>query len=438
VDSLGNPAQFLNGRSSGRGPTADGRLKPELVALGRNVLGARSADRLTYTFNSGTSFSTPFITGGAAMFMQAWPNLTINAVRNALIQSGSRAQPNNDVGYGIPNISAAILFPEGFTVTISNGININGDLTTIQPGFTWIVPLVNQLMLPVRYTLQIATDPVFNNVVYSDTITNVTTLSLKRPLKAAPAYWYRVVATAAAGVTRTTPGVAPFEMPHWVRLTTLNSAVGARTDSLRPVFSWEALLAPPPSGPLSFELQVFNAQTGVQVLRMPNLTTATVQAPNPLAPNTAYRWRVITRSPAPGAPVDTTESAGTFVIQTNQAPPTTTLYQNFPNPFPRNDLGETSTHVWFDVNTPVAVELAVYDMRGRLVRNLIPNASGCGEVIVEPGQYGRASAEANPCITLTWDGRDARGELVPRGVYLLRLKAGSSVQVKKILYLPAQ
>ena len=436
VDSLGNPAFFRNGRSTGRGPTADGRLKPELVALGRNLFAANSVDRVSYDVVEGTSYSTPLIAGVAAMFMQAWPNLTLMAVRNALLLAGSRAEfPDNNVGFGVPNIGAAILFPEGLTGSIT-GVNLNNELTTIQPTFTWNVPLVNQQMLPVRYRLQIATDPAFNNVVYTDTITNVTSLTLKRPLTPAPAYWWRVIGEAFPGITRSTRNVAPFVMPDWVKLTTLNGPGVTLTDSLRPVFAWDPLLAPPPSGPFTYELQVLNAASGGLVLRLPNLMTATVQPPDPLTANVAYRWRVIARSQVGVA--DTVESAGSFLITNNQQPPVTLLYQNFPNPFPRTDLGETSTHIWFDVNVPSTVELAVYDLRGRLVRNLIPATSACTSVTLQPGQYGRAGALQDPCVMTSWDGREANGKEVPKGVYILRLRAAGTEQVKKILYLPPQ
>lgn len=429
VDSTGNPATF-----SGRGPTADGRVKPELVALGRNLVGAHAADLTSYDFIDGTSVSTALIAGGAAMFMQAWPNLTIMAVRNALLLSGSRAQqPDNNVGWGVPNIASAILFPEGFNAIVSAGLNLEGDLTTIQPTFSWIVPLINQQMLPVKYRLEIATDPVFNTVIYSDTISNVTTLTLKRPLRPSPAYWYRVVATTLSGVTRISPATPPITMPDWVSLLTLNSATGTITDSVRPVLRWEPLLAPAPSGPFTYEVQVTNAQTGAIVVRMTNVTTSSIQPPDPLAPNVSYKWRVIARSPLGVA--DTVESRGPFVVVSDKAPPTTTLYQNFPNPFPRTDLGETVTHIWFDVTTPAAVDLAVYDLHGRLIKRLIPNSPTCTTVVLPPGAYGR-STPVDPCVSTTWDGTDARGNRVPRGIYLLRMRAGGTDSVKKILYLP--
>jgi hypothetical protein len=429
VDSLGPVASF-----SSRGPTGDGRLKPELAAPGVRIFGARSADQVSYDPGlSGTSLATPFIAGGAAMFMQAWPNLTIMAIRNALILSATRANsPDNNVGYGVPDISSAILFPEGLTAPAITVLNLQNELTTIQPTFTWSAPLVNQAMAPVHYRLEIATDQNFNNIIYTDT-TDAFSLTLKQPLRPAPVLFARVVAQAFPDITRASGVKGPFSMPDWVRLLTFNTGA-TLTDTLRPTLRWEALLAPPPSGPLTFDVQILRATTGIIEQTMRNLTSASVQPTNPLPANIAFKWRVIAKSAVGIA--DTVESKGTFTINDASAPPTTTLYQNFPNPFPRSDLGETSTHVWFDVNTRTTVELAVYDLRGRLVRRLIPGASSCGAIILDPGQYGRSSIEADACVKTSWDGTDSNGNTVPKGIYMLRLRAGGIDQVKKILYLP--
>ncbi|MGQ0813472.1 MAG: S8 family serine peptidase [Gemmatimonadota bacterium] len=428
VGALGEPLSI-----SGRGPTADGRLKPELVALGEGLTGASSLTPNGYDNNlAGTSYTTPLIAGGAAMFMQAWPGLTIMAVRTALMLSGTRSEnPDNNVGFGVPNIASAILFPEGLLPVGITGVNLQNELTTIQPTFTWSAPLVNQRLLPVTYNLQIATDPQFTNIIYNDTTQN-SSLTIRRPLRPAPALFWRVVAEAFPDIRRTTRQTLPFSVPDWVRLLNLNRPTGNFTDSLRPTFRWESLAAPAPSGPLLYDVQVLVAQTGVPVFDATNLTTTSVQPPNPLTPNIAFRWRVIARSPL--GPADTVLS-NIFVITSETNPPATLLYQNFPNPFPRTDLGEPNTRIWFDVNARSAVELAIFDLRGRLIRQLIPAQSSCGTVTLEPGVYGRA-ADTDPCVSTQWDGRDARGGAVPRGVYILRMRADGTDQIKKILYLP--
>jgi subtilisin family serine protease len=436
IDTTGNPAVFRNGLTTARGPTFDGRLKPELVAQGTHLHGARAQNPTGYDADiEGTSLSTALISGGAAIFMQAWPSLSIMAVRNALLLSGSRAEaPDNIFGYGVPNIASAIFFPEGLIAAGITGVNLENVLTTLQPTFTWIAPLRHPSMSAL-YRLQVATDAAFNNVVYTDTIRDGLSLTVRRPLPPSPRYFWRVVAETFPDVRRVTRPGLPFVMPEWVRLLTLNSPQGSFTSTTRPIFQWEPLAAPAPIGPLVYDLQIINAQTGSVVQTIPNLTIAAVQPTTPLIPNLSYRWRVIARSQIPGA-VDTVSSVGVFVVDPTEHPPATLLYQNFPNPFPRPDLGINETQIWFDVTTRTTLELAVYDLRGRLVRRLIPANASCGNVALDPGQYGRGLADPNPCVRTRWDARTEGGELVTRGVYVLRLRAGGVDQIKRILYMP--
>ncbi len=435
VDMSGKPALFRNGLTSAQGPAADGRLKPELVAIGLNLVAARSQSPIVYDAEvEGTSLATAFITGGAAMFMEAWPNLSMMAARTALLLSGSQAeQPNNLVGWGIPNIASAIFLPEGI---IPAGITTSVDdaLTTLQPTFTWIAPLRHPSMSAL-YRLEIATDAAFTNIVYSDTVRDRTSVTITRPLRPAAQLHWRVVAETFPNVRRVTRPALPFRMPDWVRLTTLNDPTGNFPTTTRPTFQWEPLAAPSPIGPLVYDLQIINAQTGAITQNLINLTTVSVVPPTGLLPNIPYRWRVIARTQATGA-ADTVDNLGTVVVSTNDQPPATLLYQNFPNPFPRPDLGITETQIWFDVTTATTVDLAVYDLRGRLVRTLIPSDPSCGQVTLQPGQYGRALTDTEPCVRTRWDGRTAGGDLVTRGVYILRMRAGGEEQIKRILFMP--
>ena len=438
VDSLGLPSVFRNGLTTARGPTFDGRLKPELAAPGQDLVGARASNPIAYDSDiEGTGLATAFIGGGAAMFMEAWPSLSMMSVRNALMLSGSRADlPDIATGFGVPDIAAAIFLPEGITPARITGVDLENTLTTVQPTFTWIAPLRHPDMSAL-YRVEIASDPAFTNIIYSDTVRDVTSLTIRRPLLGdnppVTLHW-RVVAETFPDVRRVTRPALPFRMPEWVRLLTLNDPNGSFTTSTRPTFQWEPLAAPSPIGPFIYDLQIINAQTGAVVQTVNNLNTATVQSPTALVPNLSYRWRVIVRTQV-GA-VDTVRSLGVFVVSTNEQPPATLLYQNFPNPFPRPDLGITETQVWFDVTTETTIDLAVYDLRGRLVRTLIPSDPSCGQVTLQPGQYGRALTDTEPCVRTRWDGRTAGGDLVTRGVYILRLRAGGEDQIKRILFMP--
>lgn len=91
---------------SSRGPTGDGRMKPDLVSYGAGVALLRSNGSLG--FANGTSFSSPQITSLAAGLMQARPEWTKNQLIENLFRSGTQADaPDNVLGYGIPNFTDA-------------------------------------------------------------------------------------------------------------------------------------------------------------------------------------------------------------------------------------------------------------------------------------------------------------------------------------------
>ena len=90
------------------GPTADGRIKPDVSAFGVSAFLAREND--SYGFASGTSFSAPTVAGVVAQLLQAQPALTPIEVREALRQTASQADaPDNALGWGIVDAEAAVL-----------------------------------------------------------------------------------------------------------------------------------------------------------------------------------------------------------------------------------------------------------------------------------------------------------------------------------------
>lgn len=98
----------VNAAFSAVGPTADGRIKPDVMALGSPT--AVVSGRGTVIHDMGTSFSAPLVCGMVACLWQAlhWKNAKeiIDLVR----KSGSNSQyPDNIFGYGIPDFGKAFL-----------------------------------------------------------------------------------------------------------------------------------------------------------------------------------------------------------------------------------------------------------------------------------------------------------------------------------------
>lgn len=119
VLSIGATTSDLSAASfSSRGPTGDGRMKPDLATFGSGVALLRSNGSLG--FANGTSFSAPQITSLAAGLMQGRPEWTKDKLIENLLMSGSQADnPDNILGFGIPNFYKAyygeILSVEGPT-----------------------------------------------------------------------------------------------------------------------------------------------------------------------------------------------------------------------------------------------------------------------------------------------------------------------------------
>ena len=106
VNSNGNRADF-----SSVGPTYDGRIKPDVMALGEGsyVASGYSAWEGEYYNGNGTSFATPILAGAVACLRQARPYASVQAICDAIRQCSDRVDnPDSYYGYGIPDFSQAM------------------------------------------------------------------------------------------------------------------------------------------------------------------------------------------------------------------------------------------------------------------------------------------------------------------------------------------
>ena len=89
---------------SSRGPSDDGRIKPEVCAKGSDTNLVSPNTDADYLTSSGTSFATPLVAGCVALIVQKNPTWTPYQVRKALMMTASKkSEPGNDFGWGIVN-----------------------------------------------------------------------------------------------------------------------------------------------------------------------------------------------------------------------------------------------------------------------------------------------------------------------------------------------
>ncbi len=91
------------------------------------------------------------------------------------------------------------------------------------------------------------------------------------------------------------------------------------------------------------------------------------------------------------------------------------LYQNYPNPFRKHTNIKFAIPYTGSLNRKVNVRLAIYNVMGQRVCELLNEPKA-------PGYY-----------TIKWDGRDARGRLLPAGIYFYRIEAGKFTSTKKLV-----
>lgn len=265
-------------------------------------------------------------------------------------------------------------------------------------------------------------------VVTADTVVDI---QVTRPLPSEAVLYFRLDIIPASGVVVSAPIQGPRQVPRWLTLISPNPLPsGDQLDTRQPLFVWRSAPVVSTIGPWRYDFEI--TQNGGSVVGTSGITDTTFRPTIELETNAQYRWSV--RAYLPRGETIRQTSLGTFGVMDPATPSATLFYQNFPNPFPTPTSFVTC--FWFDVANPGGlVALDILDLRGNLVKRLIPAADGQREF--PGGRYGRGAVGAgNNCDgRFVWDATADDGRSVSPGVYLARFAvAGGAPTFKRVYF----
>ncbi len=130
------PSDVVMTSFSSWGPADDGRIKPDIVANGVGLYSAYSNSDSEYVTMSGTSMSTPSVTGSLALLQQHWNNLNpgtfmLASTLKALVihtadEAGTSTGPDYQFGWGLMNTqNAALKISEDQTLDVIDELVLN-------------------------------------------------------------------------------------------------------------------------------------------------------------------------------------------------------------------------------------------------------------------------------------------------------------------------
>ncbi|MCD6418784.1 S8 family serine peptidase [bacterium] len=144
-DNYGIVASF-----SSRGPTYDGRIKPDILAPGVACYGVDGMNDSLFRYGSGTSMATPMAAGVGALLLQIKPSTTPIQLRDALRSTAKNAtSPDNERGWGLIDAAAAAAYPVNDTslIALKEGWNLiavpvdtfilASSLPIVEPAYTY-------------------------------------------------------------------------------------------------------------------------------------------------------------------------------------------------------------------------------------------------------------------------------------------------------------
>jgi len=434
---------------SSPGPTFDGRIKPEVAALGFANVVADPTNDFGYLNASGTSFSCPLTAGVVALMLERVPQLTPMEIIEAVQQTASQSQtPDNDMGWGIVNaLEAANWFgpvidhqplpdtedmtgPYVVTAVITDRVGV--DPASLQMAYRvnnggWTSAPLTATGMADTFAADIPGQSAYAMVEYyleaSGTNGFATALPYQGPESAfsfTTGPWRRVDYSAA-------PSVPIPDGVGWGTSSVINVPV---EDS---GFMLEVTVDIDITHPDRGELQVLLTGPGGTVVTLHDHSGAGMA-------DLAGNWPADLAVDGPGSLDDfldlsnkgdwaltvidsvsgntgTLNSWGlhfTLVryvtpVRDGFTPRVTILGPNVPNPFnPRTEIS-------FDLVRSGQTRLSIFDVRGMLVRRLLDEN-------LQAGTH-----------TTVWDGNNGSGRAVGSGTYLYRLESGPEVQVRKML-----
>lgn len=387
---------------SSRGPTTDGRPKPEITAPDGTA-------SLTYGSSFGTSFASPTTAGAAALLLQLDPTLDAGRLRDTLaLMAVDAGDPGPDNEYGAGKLFLEFEFdslPAILAVSdVPGDQGLEVEVSWRRSGYDFAESSRPVLAYDIFRT------PGTGMRQGRDSVATVQASGRNLYSAAVPTL---IDSTAAGGVYYTT---------FLVRARTAEPAAffesgpdsGYSVDNLvPPAVEGLAILYGTPGGnllnwhasrePDLAHYNVYRDLFGGFVPSPDKLvgTTADTTFLDPVVEGRTYFYKVTA--------VDDAGNEGPAV--SGELPLAYALYQNVPNPF------NPGTVISFDIPERTRVRIDVYDVAGRLVCNLIDEE-------VEPGLG-----------SVVWEGRDSKGGEVVSGVYFYRISTPAFTGSRKMILL---
>jgi len=177
---------------SSRGPTTDGRTKPDIAGPGVTVRAAQAGTTSGYVTMSGTSMATPFVAGAVALGLQANPTATPAQVKAGLVSSAldvGATGTDNEYGAGYIDVRAFVDTLAGTATPRHTDFPVQQHVSGVVPDFgSYDIPIVvptDGVGVPLAVTVTLAGDPIcyigtFPNCFYAEWSPDVD-LQLRQP-----------------------------------------------------------------------------------------------------------------------------------------------------------------------------------------------------------------------------------------------------------------